>query len=104
MPRRADGSKMSVKAFRKSLDSYTPRSGGGSPHRAGTFNVSGDGHSGHEYHGVGTHNPTTGRIDFDDTTPSGKHSHTVHNTATGQVTVHRPEGGQSTRGKSDRRS
>ncbi len=31
MPRRRDGSKMSVKSYRKMIDSYTPKSGGTGP-------------------------------------------------------------------------
>ncbi len=70
-----------------------------STNRAGTFNFSSDGRSAHEHHGVGeicNHEPgecnLSGGVHFNDSTSSGKHSHTVIDTATGKATTTRDEG------------
>lgn len=83
-----------------------PAYGGGTPpysstgtHRVGTFDVASDGRSAHEHHGVGelcSHGPgecnQPGGVHFNDNTPSGKHSHSVIDTATGKATTTRDEG------------
>ncbi|HYT43728.1 MAG TPA: hypothetical protein VEP90_15420 [Methylomirabilota bacterium] len=91
MGRRGGGSAKRHPAYGGGTVPNSSSSGG---HRVGTFNVSKDGRSAHEHHGVGQYNPATGRTEFNDSTPAGKHSHTVHDTATGNVTYDRPEGGK----------
>ncbi len=71
---------------------------------AGTFDFAKDGRSAHEHHGKGHicyangagHNHPIGGVHFNDSTPSGKHSHTVYDLTkdgtTSHPTVTRSEG------------